>query len=283
MQEFFVVRRLLRIHVNRGLCDFAALQCLNKRGLADHAAARAVYQPRTVLHYVELRLVDHVTRVGRLGQMQRDYVALRQHLVQFEHRHVQRLEFVRYQIQPPLGRQDFHTERLAAFDYFAADAACADYADGLAEKFRAHKALLLPFALFHRGGRVVHPARQSEHMGDCEFGDGDGRSAGGVDHGDALFLRDANVYVIQADSAASDGLEVLSGLDGGLADLGGAADDDGVIRLDEGGEVFRGHTGLHGDFVTGVFEFLYTLLGDRVANQDFHIWLSKILLVRGSG
>ena len=119
-------------------------------------------------------------------------------------------------------------------------------------------------------------------MGQSQLGHAPGGSAGGVLHGHALFFGIFDVYIVHADAAADDELQLaLSGLVDMIgANLGLGADHDGVEVLQRGAQLIGLVELLH-DLMAHFPQGGHGLLVHTVGNQNTHD-KSLLFIIRNS-
>ena len=130
---------------------------------------------------------------------------------------------------------------------------------------------LFPLVVTHGVTGVGDETGAGEHVSHGEFGNGFGRSLGGVLHVNAGGLGIVNVDVVNADTTADDELE-LAAL--GFIDLSGAnlslgANDDDV-EIAQGLAEFGGLIELLNDFVTQLDQLGHGGLIHTVSNKNTH-------------
>jgi hypothetical protein len=167
-------------HVQPGARDTAVLEGQVKGLLVHDAAAGGVDDAHRRLHQPQLAVADEAERLGRLGQVDGDEVALAQQLLQ-AHQPDAELRGAGGLDVRVVG-DDVHVERRQPLGDEHADAAETEHADGLALQLDAGVLGALPLALLE--GRV--PLRNVPSGGqkqrDRVLGGGDDVGGGGVDH-----------------------------------------------------------------------------------------------------
>ena len=150
-----------------------------------------------------------------------------------------------------------------------ADAAQADDSQGLAGQLGPHEFLSVP-AMFGEalmgGGEV---SRQAEHQRQGVFRGGNGVSAGGVHHDDALPRGRLGVDIVHADACPGDRPQTMVVLQGLGGDLHAAAAD-GPVGFQQGlSQVLAFQAGADEDFdVSGRLEQIEAVLGQVVEYDD---------------
>ena len=200
-------------------------------GLDDQPAARAVDDAHAVLHPGDRRRIDDVAGLVGQRRVQRDEVGARQQLVE--------LDLLDAELGGALLRQervvgdDVHLEADAARGDDRADIAAADDAERLAGDLDAHEAVLLPLAGMRRRVGLRDLPRQREHHRDGMLGRGDRIAERRVHDDDAAARGGRDVDIVDADAGAADHLQPGRGVDQLLGDLGGRADGEAVILVDD--------------------------------------------------
>ena len=166
--------------------------------------------------------------------------------------------------------EDLHAQGLGLLAHHAADAAVADDAHGLAGELKALGiGLFLPLVLPHGVPRDGDVPGAGEQQGQSQLRHRVGGRAGRVLHLDAVGLRVFHGDVVHADAGPDDELQaaVLGGVDLGLLDLGGAADDDHV-KIPQGRAQLIGLIKLLHDFESVPAELFHRAGIHAVSDQN---------------
>src|SRR6185312_12548657 len=129
-----------------------------------------------------------------------------------------------------------------------------DQPEGLGVELHAHEAVLLPLAGLGRQVGRRQFAGQGEHHGDGVLGGGDRVAEGGVHHHDAGGGGGRDVDVVHADAGAADHLQPGGLGDDVLVGLGGRADGQAVVLVDDLDQLLLGKAGLHVDLDAALLE-----------------------------
>ena len=157
----------------------------------------------------------------------------------------------------------------------------------LGVKLHPHEAVLLPLAGL--GGEVGfgHLAGQGEDHGDGVLGGGDRIAEGGVHHHHAGGGGGGDVDVVDPDAGAADDLQALGGGDHILVRLGGGADGEAVVLVDDFQQFVFGEPDLGVGVDPAVGEDLDggggELVGDEHAGHGIFLWLPSPSKGEGSG
>ena len=241
-QDVFLGRFGLE-HVQRRAGDMAIVQGSFQSMFINESAAGAVDDAHALLGLGNGIGRQDVLGLRRHGHMQGDEIGPRQQVVQFHLLDAQVVgAFLR---QERVVRDDSHLQALGAVGDDAADIAGADQPQHLAGDFHAHEAVLFPLAgLGARiGGRQL--ARQRQHQRDGMLGGGDGIAEGRVHHDHAGAGGGGNVHIVHADAGAAHNLQILRRLQHIGGELGGAANGDAVILVNDLEQFFLAEAGLH--------------------------------------
>ena len=166
---------------------------------------------------------------------------------------------------------DVHVESLGALGELGSDAAHADDGEALAIQLDALESLAcgdeVPGQDACVGGADV--SRSGEHEGECVLGGGDRVARGRVHHDDAVVGGGLAVDVVNPDTGAADGFEVLGGSENLRSDLRLRADDETVVIADHLDQLVRRHAGFHinGDAFGGA-EGFHTFFCNGIGNEN---------------
>ena len=207
--------------------NLARLDGFGEIGFHHKTTAGAVDDADAVLHFGKCRLVDDVA--GFVGQrhMQRDEIGALEQLVEFDlfHAHLQRA----FLGQEGVITQHMHLQPDGALADDAADIAATDHAERLAGDLGAHEFRLLPLAGLGRGIGGGKLAGDGEHHGDRVLGSGDRVAEGRVHDDDTATRSGRDIDIVDADTGATDDLEVGRGGNQLFRRLGGGTDRETVI------------------------------------------------------
>ena len=246
----------------------AALQRRIQVLLVDDPATRAVDDAHAVLHRRDRRRVDEILRLRRQRRVNRDHVGAAEELGQAHDLDAHLAgPFLR---QIWIVRDHVHHDTLGQLGKMAPDLSHPDNAESLVVEFHAHEFLFFPLAGLHRGGGLRNLAGEGKDHREGVLGRGHGVAARRVHHHDAALGGRRSVHVVQAGPCPSDDPELVGGGD----DLGRhfrpAPNDQPFVVLDLTEQFVLGHLGLDVHGQTGLLEDLHPLLGEVVADKDFH-------------
>ena len=174
---------------------------------------------------------DQAGGLGRLGQVDRHEVGLREQRVEVDQAHAHLRGAAGLDVGVVGDHR--HPERRETLRHEHADPAEADDADGLLVELDAGVARSLPLAVLQRGVRRRHVPGSGQHQRDRELGGADDVGGGRVDHHHARLGRGAHVDVVEADTGPRDHLEPGGGRERLGVDLRGRAHQDRV-DVDDG-------------------------------------------------
>ena len=263
------VRRRLRFeHVQRGRAHDAACNRAAQRRFVDQLAARGVDEANAGPALREPLVVEEMLRLGRRGQVQRQVVGRRAHLLE------------RHQLDAERGRDllgdervvrdDPHAERAGALRDLLSDPPEAGDAERLPAQLAPEKLLLLPPGVLHRAVGRRHRSRQCEHQCARMFGDADAVRARRVHDENAACAGGSDVDVVDAGAGATDDAEVGGsrqqvGIDGRRA-----AHEERVSVCEVGGEYVGFASGSRVDDPAGLGAEQFDRGGRQiVGNDDF--------------
>ena len=168
--------------------------------------------------------------VGERG-VQGDEIGAAQEIVE--------LDLLDAQLHGALGREegiegdDLHPQANRAVGDDRADVAAADHAQRLGVKLDAQKLRLLPLAGLRGAVGLGDLAGERHHQRDGVLGGGDGVAEGRVHHDDALGGGGLHIDVVDADAGAADHPKLGCRGDELLGGLGGGANGEAVVVLDD--------------------------------------------------
>ena len=234
-------------HVQCRAGDMAIVQCSFQGMFVNQAATGAVDDAHALLGPGDGVGRQDVLGFRRHGHMQGDEIGPRQQVVQL---HLLDAQVIgAFLAEEGIIRHHAHLQALGAVGDDAADIAGADQPQHLAGDFHAHEAVLFPLAGLGAGIGRGQFARQRQHQRDGMFGGGDGIAEGRVHHDHAGAGGGGNVHIVHADAGAAHNLQVLRRLQDIGGQLGGAADGDAVILVNDLEQLFlaeaRLHIGIH--------------------------------------
>ena len=224
---------LLGIDVHRRAVEPLLLEGLGQRVEVDHRPPARIDEAGPLLHPGELRGADHPPRLGRLGDVEGDEVAL------LEQR-LQRLDRLRVP-QRELGRgvveDDPHPEVLGQDRHLATDVTVADDTERLAPDLARAAGDLLPDTVVHLARAVTEVAREHDDLRDDHLRDAASVGERRVEHRDAAPHRVVERDLVGADAERTDADERVRGIEDILRDLGLAPDAEQVDALQPLGEL----------------------------------------------
>ena len=269
------VRQADQVHVFRGLLfkdvqrgpghlsrDDGVVEVL----FVDDPAAGAVDDENALFHFGEGVLVDDAPGFLGHGRVDGDEVGVLQQVVQADEADPDLLG--RFRRDEGVVGNDVHLQPLRPVGDDGSHAADPDDAQRLVEELVPHEFVLFPFARLHGGRRLGDFPGQGEHHGDGVLARGDRVAAGGVHDDDPPLARGGDVHVVEAGAGPPDDLQVFGAVDDPLRHLGGAADHQAVILLDDAFQFVRGEVrhDVHLD-PRRVFQYLDPFGGQGVADQ----------------
>jgi len=260
-REQLVLRRRFRfVDVDTGACDMAGFQCCHQVLFHDQPAARAIDDAHARLGLGEVFRVDDVAGLVGQRRVQRDEIGAGEQFVQLD---LFNAQFLRTGFgQERIESHHMHFQADGAGRDNRTDIAAADDAERLSGDLDSHEAVLFPLA--GAGGCVGFRQlpRDSEHQRDGVFCRGDRIAERRVHDDDTAARSRRNIDIIDADTGATDDLELFGGGNQLFRDLGGRTDRQTVIIADD-------------------FEKLFLVLAKIRQIVDFHAAILKNL--DGSG
>ncbi len=199
-------RRLFREDIDTGCGDLAMSERIDEGRLDHEAGARDVYQDRRRLHPRKSVVADEVPRFVGQRTVQRDDVRRRQQLVEVG---VDEALCLGVAVTRAAVIDDPAIEASEQTADCPADIAEADEADLLAHQARggAVELFLRPIASAYAFVRKHDPPQGCQHQRHGQFGDIDGRRAGGDGDRHAALPRRVEIYSVDPDAPPLDQLE----------------------------------------------------------------------------
>src|SRR3954464_15033362 len=184
--------------------------------------------------------------------MQGDEIGAGEQVVQFD--------LFDAEILSPFGGQEGiigdhpHFQAFGAVGDDGADIAGADQSQHFAGDLHAHEAVLFPLAGLRAGIGGGQFAGQRQHQRDGVFGGGDGIAERRIHHDDAGGGGGGDIDIVDTDAGAAHHFQILGGFDHIGGDLGGGADGNAVILVDDLEQFFFRQSGLHIGFDAAFLE-----------------------------
>ncbi len=170
-----------------------------------------------------------------------------------------------------------HLEPLGTVHHHPADATHSDDAEGLVEDLLAAKTLFLPLAFTDGCGCLGDVAAQRQQHGNGVFRGGDDVTFRGVHDHDTALAGSGDVNVVETNARPGHDLKAIGRFDNVFCHLGGAADHQGIVFLDDLSEFLGGQAGVDLHLKVG---YRHELLNSRFCQLITHQNLHSALLNR---
>ena len=263
----FFGKRFGRINVNGSAGNFTGFNALGNSFGIHAAAAGAVDNAHTVLHFSNSVSVQHL--FGFLGErsVDGDVIGFSQQSVKINQLNANLMRTFFGNIRVITNGGHFHS--LHTFGNAAADTANADDAKGFALNLNAVKGFAVPFAFLNGLMGLRNVTSHSHHHSNSVLGSSHGVAFRGVEYDNAFSGCGGDINVINANTGAADNLQTGGGFDNLFGYLGHAAGYQAIVIVNNLDKLLRLHVG-HYIYIKVFAQQSYAFFADIVADKNFH-------------
>ena len=163
-----------------------------------------------------------------------------------------------------------HAERMGALGNETANASKTENGERLFIELVAHEAIAAEFARMRRGIGGGNFASRRKHERHSVLGRRNDIARRNVAYGNAMLACGINIDVVARHAGAADNLAIRRGLNHLARDLGGGANDKGIVGADALEQLARGQAEALIDLVALPLQDVDALVDDFIGHQNLH-------------
>ena len=271
----FFGKRLGRINVDSSAGNFTGFNALGNSFGIHAAAAGAVDNAHTVLHFGNSVCVQHFFGFFGERSVDGDVIGFSQQSVKINQLNANLMRTFFGNIRVITNGGHFHS--LHTFGNTAADTADTNDTQGFALYLNAVKGFAVPFAFLNGLMGLRNVACHCHHHSNSVLGSSHGVAFRGVEYDNAFSGSGGDINVINANTSAADNLQTGGGFNNLLGYLGHAAGYQAIVIVDNLDKLLRFHVG-HYIYIKMFAQQSYAFFADIVADKNFHGDLSSYYL-----